>query len=254
MRQAFWTVKDGQVVTAHVNREGVEVDHRPPSALVEDMTAGRFTLELRPCRGVEVAPLLLEATVRSQPHPDQSHAPAGRIRLEHSIEAHYMGVTVSKTWVGSPYGLPYYQDAPGEEAAALRAMAAQAIKEEMAQDEAIRRRQEARVAQVKAQVDGLVTARDGKALLCLLSLDKDVKSLAMSDVKAVEAAVLRANARPQGLCWRDDEPLGYLVKEVIRRRRDSAAVYALLLETARSLLLEERAAKKAAWLASKASA
>lgn len=84
----FWTVKDGQIGTAHRNRDGKIVGFRPCGNVSRH---GPSAISVHPGKGVVVEPLVLPATIR-----EQGVLPEGHVRgsVFAKLHAQFEGVGV----------------------------------------------------------------------------------------------------------------------------------------------------------------
>lgn len=233
----FWTVKDGQIGTAHRNRDGQVVDFRPCGNVSRHGPAAILVL---PEKGVVVEPLVLPATIR-----EQGVLPEGHVRgsVSAKLHAQFEGVGVEVR-----ISLELDLQTEIERAAAK----AKALEEEryLASARATCRKNRAAIVALFERLVREVSPEDAQGVLSGVSIPKlkhanpkEVERLGVLVGKLVYAKVIRE--------FPEVEVVHAKTGDFYSTLRASATLVAPLIEKLIEHDQRMREAKKAAYLASK---
>lgn len=243
MRQAYWTVKDGEVVTAHINRHGKEVDYRRPLSKSADIKLheGKRSITLKALNGVLVDDLVLEAVQDCTPVREDPLSGTTFVRFELISKFQDVAIRVRdyECWMPTP----------GRKAEAIRKRLEEDEKHESKLDEVFFEQCRLRKESIESDVEKHMKNGSFNDILSMLEISDFRRLAAATRERSVKDILCKIRDAHEITEKRRFQPVPHVVANslVFGYHRDILA----LASAARKILEEENLAKNNERLAKK---
>lgn len=243
MRQAYWTVKDGEIVTAHINRHGKEVNYRRPfskSADIKIHGSKRF-ITFKALNGVLVDDLVLEAVQDCTVLKEDPLS--GMSLVLHELVSKFQDIIIRVT------DYRCWMPTPGRRAEVIRKSLEEDEKYEEKLDKVFFEQSCLRKEKIEADVEKHLKNKSHKDILAMLGIS-DFRRLAAATTKhSVKDILCKIRDESEIKEHRRFQTIQHVVANILLF--DFCSDILALASAAREILKEENLAKKNEWLAKK---